>query len=282
MKSLSTTLAAVSMFSIMSGIMHAAPQMTHVGIAGSEVALLPGTSPEFMSALASFADEAALSALRPLLPYCVLVKNGSGSRLMAILVRYELTDGIGRVVPHHFMLGTIKREPHLMIQPGAFVLITPISGLNVLLQPGRSSVGLQHAGELTYFISSTVDLYSKQSAISVTLDSVAFEEGTLTGPDKTKNLERINAWIRAEKDVAAALSARRGSDVVRYLSAILESPAKVANSYSEIDHFEDHRRSFASGLLQRFDAHKSVDALLAEIGSRVESLTPELKRKEIR
>ncbi|MBN9661864.1 MAG: hypothetical protein J0H49_26955 [Acidobacteria bacterium] len=262
--------------------MHAAPKITHLGIPDSGVAMLPGGSPEFGDALASFADEVALSALRPLFPYCVLLKNESTSRLLAILVRYELTDDKGKVIPHHFMLGTINHKPHLMIPPGAFVLITPITGLNVLLQSKPAPVGVQHTDELTYFISSTVDQYSKQSAISVSLDSVVFEDGTLVGPDRTKNLHRINAWISAEKEVAAALAGRRGPDVIRYLSTILETPAKVASSYSEVDQFDDHRRSFASGLLQRFDAHQSVDTLLAEVNSRVESLTPTLRRKDIR
>lgn len=283
MTSLRTVVTAISLFSmIMSGLMNAAPQLTHVGIPDSQVTMLTGGSPEFMETLASFADKAAISALQPLLPYCVLVKNGSASRLMSILVRYELTDGRRPVVTHHFMLGTIRNEPRDMIPPGAVVLITPITSLNIQLGPGRSSIGLQHVGELTYFISSTVDLYSRQAAISVSLDSIVFDDGTLIGPDKTRNLDRINEWVRAEKDVAAALATRRGPDVVSYLSGLLQVPVKDAKSYAEVDHFQDHRRSFVTGLLQRFEAHKSVDSLLAEINGRVESLTPPLNRRNIR
>ena len=103
--------------------MTAAPSITFNNFRGSQMELIPGSSPQFMQLLTTFCGPDAVEVLRPMLPYFVMVRNDSSSTVVQLTIRVNLKDYDGSVVPNTYSL-VIGGSG---VPRGELVLMTPIS-----------------------------------------------------------------------------------------------------------------------------------------------------------
>jgi hypothetical protein len=260
-------------------MMSAKPHVSYVGLPGSGIHLLPATSPEFIAALKSAADPESIFSIQSILPYSVMVKNFTEERLLMVTVRLYLTEPSGKRVWHDVTHGTRKNYPTDMIAPGSLVLITPEGGLNTVLS-GSNSMHIPEKKMLSLSLTQLLDQYSRQSEVDITLDSVVFEDGGVIGPDKSGNMQAVNAWIAAEENVITEVLSRHGEEVNAFLASVRDTPAPFGGSLDKTDEFADHRRTYADDLISQRQAFRSEEEFFNFLRSSLASRIPALKRRQ--
>ncbi len=104
-----------------------------------------------------------------------------------------------------------------MVAPGDHYLITPITDII----PSRNAAGKR--GTSPYFdegMERVVALFQADDAkqqIDASVDSVIFEDGRLIGDDSVDRVAKINARMRAERDLVAGLQTLSGTDLQQRL-----------------------------------------------------------------
>lgn len=217
------------------------PRVSFDSLSERGMALIPGESPDFEALLSSSIEPDAIGSIRAILPYTVIVRNDTSEWLIAVTVRFELTDRNGRTVWHLMRFMTRQNVRRQMVPPAGAVFMTPLPGMNTLLGQGKK-LALSSI-DLARHLTPLAQLYSGQSRVSITLDSVVFENGELIGPDRGHTLETLNERRRAEEQLAAELSVRHGAEIRSYLASI---PPADAPTLDQMDQFKDHQHSIAS------------------------------------
>ncbi len=258
--------------------MSSMPQISY-GPLISGIELLPGTSPEFEMTLRSFADADSVSSIRPIIPYSIVVKNNTTRPLIGITVRFYLAGASGRTVWHQMTVGTRSNRASNLIAPGEAVLVTPETGLNAVLRPGLSL----HTSDVPILkarLAKHAHLYSQQERLTISVDSVIFENGDVVGPDNARMLQMLNAWAAAEDAVTQQVLLRHGSEVDAYLISIRLAPLPQSKSLESIDHFAKRQHEFAGELLDHRKAFKSEEDCFSYLRDRLSSRIPALRRRE--
>lgn len=256
----------------------AGPQISFEGLPNSGVVLYAGATSEFNQILDARIEPATRSAIAPLLPYSVILVNRSASPLVAVVVRAELTDQFGKTITSDMMISSLTL--HNMIPVGATILVTPVSGLNTVLREGRQ-MSLDAADDLAQMVARRSSRYSAQTGIRITLDSVAFSDGSVVGPDLTNNLSRMNSWIEAERALAEELLRCDPAEVPAFLEdAIRRTTELPLSAVKNVYQFADHRRH-AARMALLLSQHLGTGAeFAAEVSGRIGSLVPMLHRRD--
>ncbi len=138
-----------------------------------------------------------------------------------------------------------------MLGPGDTYLVTPASELSAckyangqILAPPVADEGL-----VRYIQKFTKDFLSGR--VTVQIDSVIFDDGTLIGADDAGVLGRVNNRINAEKDLLNAIQPLNGKSLHDYLSATKNPELK--------DEYFLHRASRAQELQELLDAHGEAE-----------------------
>jgi hypothetical protein len=238
----------------------------------------PSPSEKFQTALHSFADPAEIFAMGPILPFSVIVKNESRSSLIGIVIRYERTDETGIVRGDNFTMSTMRNDRRSMIHPGEMVFMSPLTGLNIIIRAQSGTVS--DTNRLALDVNARVQDYVNQKEVHISLDSAVFEDGSVIGPDKTGNLERMNAWIAADQALSSELLLKRvtRADAKVYLTSITESAQSAAVPPGKA-YFDDHLRHRAHGLLGFLESATSDDAFMNIVRSFVGTPIPNLYRR---
>jgi hypothetical protein len=160
-------------------------------VVASGIKLVAANDPEYAATLQTIiADDA--SSMAPLLPYSVLVTNGSTQKLRAISVNFQWKDAEesprGRSLTLTAM--TLPEDP-TELTPGGIRLITPVQIANqyIAVPPANRKTFLQNAqlaggsgnGTATQISSATLPtiLQKQASALASMTDFRAFVEGVV-------------------------------------------------------------------------------------------------------
>jgi len=200
----------------------AAPRISYKGLPGTEIEIVPPTSQEFMDALKLSADPQALSVIQPILPYSVMIKNGSPQRLLMVTIQTRLVDAAGKAMVRYVTQGTRNNSPADMIAPGSMVFLTPVGGLNTVL-PRLGTMHIVEADRLAARIAKLLSLFSQESDIEIVMDSAVFDDGGLIGPDIHRTLEMVNSWADAEDSVIRGVLACIMHEAVRSSRVAMKS-----------------------------------------------------------
>jgi hypothetical protein len=145
--------------------MTAAPSITFNNFRGSQMELIPGSSPQFMQLLTTFCGPDAVEVLRPMLPYFVMVRNDSSSTVVQLTIRVNLKDYDGSVVPNTYSL-VIGGSG---VPRGELVLMTPISGLTLPMKQKAWTPILRNVDHLSEAIAAKIPGYGETSEVSISL-----------------------------------------------------------------------------------------------------------------
>lgn len=169
------------------------------GVALGNVRLITPNQKEFQVELNRLAGASALRALGGLVPYCVIGKNDSGQPVIAVSVRYDITELSGRRYHWDFRReGLTARMGRFL--PGASYLITPSSKVEALL--GRRPIDT--AAIEAAAAEAERDVQALKTVV-ISLDSVVRADGLLVGSDRSGSYRLFGEWLRAQDDLIREL-----------------------------------------------------------------------------
>lgn len=168
------------------------------------VQALPATSSEG-SRLLSLKGETDMPS--ELLPFSIIIKNSSGRDIVAVLVRYEITTPPIPLTENYFYHSLDPQLPPI-IPAGSSILITPSHAVNMNFLRTHSTGSSALANTTRAKIMQRLVLLHKASAVHIAIDSVAFKDGKIAGPDKAGTRERINRSAEAYRNLRDDLMRR--------------------------------------------------------------------------
>jgi hypothetical protein len=186
------------------------------------IVMLTPASPGFRAEAERFFAADALSVIEPLLPFCIIIKNDTTKYLSVATVLYTFPSvtvpGQGPI-RQRIAATTMTKDRNRMLEPGYSRFVSPIGAIQAtidasgkrLLWPIFSELLVKHMGDWVAF-------YGKQT-ISIAVDSIVFEDGSLVGPDKGGLLSDLNARAKAEEDLRNEISGLHGSQLEAYLDS---------------------------------------------------------------
>ncbi len=214
------------------------------GAALGNVRLITPDQKEFQVELSRLAGASALRALGGLVPYCVIGRNDSGQPVIAVSVRYDITEVSGRRYHWDFRReGLTARMGRLL--PGASYLITPSSKVEALL--GRRPTG---TAEIEAAATEAERDLRALKTVAISLDSAVLADGLLVGPDRSGSYRLFGEWLRAQDDLIRELdnaSSKTDPDLERLLSSKREKPAM---SFADRDLYGRRQEFLARVLLE--------------------------------
>lgn len=178
--------------------------------------VLDAASPEFMAEVQKLLSPDAIFKASSFLPQSLVIVNNTQQFVWGFTAVYRYPDWISpagtpwkhRISPS----GGGPADRSRMLAPGARFLVTPVSDFlassdlkgNVIVQP-----------YLDEGMDRMIAQFKRQhptpnERVDVTIDSVIFEDGSLSGPDTEGMMEKVNERIRAEKDLAKSLQPLSG------------------------------------------------------------------------
>jgi hypothetical protein len=168
----------------------------------SGITVVPYTSPRFAEKLSGAASPALSATLQPLLPYSVLIENDSETSVLAYTIVWAAVDHDG--MPFTEFRGMIDYVAlRRLIPPGKISLAT-------ILGPSDS---LTLDQQLVTSITQEVQAFERRASLTIFLDAVLFDDGTVIGNDTRQTLAEMRARIRAEYDLFSAIVAKADSGV---------------------------------------------------------------------
>jgi hypothetical protein len=177
----------------------------------------PG-SPEFASALARLFGPEDIERLRPILPFCLFVKNGTGGYLAALTIVYEIPEIVmptGK--PYRITISprTDVRNRLHMGEPGKVSFISPAGAIQGNLKPDGTPDVVPVVSERA--IRFYLDHYASRQ-VNVSVDSIIDEDGILDGPDEIGLLDKVNAELKAQWDILEGIKDLHGEQLAAALA----------------------------------------------------------------
>ena len=231
-------------------LMSAMPSITYTYPEKSGISINEASGSAFAAAIGNWLSPETKELLRPILPNSVIVNNQTDKAIVAVCVRWTLTDLEGRVTVDDMTLQTLIKDRRFMADPGGAVFMSPYTALNRKIELGKGTRVMEST-----FKWPDLNRYAGQRAINISIDSVIFEDGTIIGPDQNKTAEKLSAWLRAEKEIVDQVLSKQGEALKQYLMSV--SSTKVDGSMlqgSSEKFYNDRTTSFSKtllGLLQR-------------------------------
>lgn len=257
------------------------PNITYIGLPESGVQLYGATSTEFNDILGARVTQASRRQLEPILPYSVILVNTRSSPLIAVLVRTELGDTFGRSTAGTMMLSTMTLDN--LLPPGATMLMTPITGLNIVLRDSpQLSLAEADSGDLAEVVAARSAVYGTKATIRITLDSVVLDTGVVIGPDVAHNMGRMNSWIQAERALLQEVLRQDSSEIRAFVKRVIDTPPLTPEQMNaSIDVEAVAHRGRTAQLLVLLTNHFGTEKNFSKaIHSRLGLLIPELRRSE--
>ncbi len=225
---------------------HRHPTITNPVASEGLRVIAPGT-PEFMPEVRKLLDPLARQKAAPFLPKSVVIVNDTGKYVWGFTVIFTFPNKLSDSGnPWRHMIsaspgGAATREA--MLPPGGRYLVTPIPDFqastdangNVRLRPNLDTA---MDNNIRLLVAQRI---GPQEQVQVSVDSVIFEDGTLTGPDTADRQRKINDQIRAETDLVNLLSDSKGEQLRGKLADLANT--EPHDTYS-------HRMAGVASLLQ--------------------------------
>lgn len=207
--------------------------------------VLPYDSSDF-SSLAASLPAASRAAIKSLLPYCVFIKNEGQRPLIAYSVGWISTDAAGKTYTDYHTVGDVVRlQP--VIRPRTAALATVLGPLDDPLV----------ASNMVSDIAEQARTFAGRVSLSISLESVVFDDGTSIGADRSKAIPQIKARLKAEYDLYNSILEKAGNspapDVSSWLQALAESVPPGSHLAFSDDPFptwyEFYKGRIAAGLM---------------------------------
>jgi hypothetical protein len=252
--------------------MSAATPAISVGSSVAGIDMISGSSPEFTQNLTDHVGPEAVSVLQPIQPYLVMVRNGGSDRITGLTIRWNLTDNRGQTISNtglFEMVGTAA-------EPGEMVLMAPVSGLSMLMRRAKERPRLQNTEKLVEVITIKLQHYGKATAVSISLDSVIFDDNTIVGPDVAGKFGEINSERATKRQLATELLKKSPAERSAYLAAITDDSSEPAATAEDVS---SQRKRIAYMLQSMIEASASEEIFRASIDYILNNQTHKLHRR---
>jgi len=203
--------AALALFAVLHGAAALGQTITVKDLPGSNVTLIGPGTPEFASALpealsawlARTGGNVSMRLVDPLLPYSVIVVNGSDRAIRGITVHWNCVDFAGRTSdsflgegPHNMVYGR-KQKP--IAAPGSSFLVA-------LSQPEALRESERRFG--SWVVEQKVRPFKASKEVVVSIDGVLFNDGHFAGPEESDMRKEIEGQYAAAREIQSAVLAR--------------------------------------------------------------------------
>ncbi len=263
---------AFALGAILSTSMSAGTPAISVGPSVAGVEMISGSSPEFTQKLTDYVGPEAVSVLHPIQPYLVIVKNGASGRITGLTLRWYLTDNRGQTISntgYFVMVGTAAR-------PGDMVLMSPVSGLSMLMRLDKGRPRLLNTERLPQVISNRVQHYEKATTVSISLDSVIFEDNTIVGPDTAGKFGDINSERAITRELATELLKKSPAERSGYLAAITDDLSEPTANPEDVS---SQRKRIAGALQSIIETSATEEMFRNSIDYMLTNQSHELRRR---
>lgn len=200
---------------------------------GEGLRIIDAASPQFMAEVRKFMDADVVAKSSSFLPYSVVVINDTRRYIWGFTVVYTFPDKIAPVgTPWRHIISPSSgiADRRQMLEPGASMLVTPISSiLGSLDARGSQKLRIEWYDGIDRVLRAWDEWTNGR--VEAVIDSVIYEDGTLVGPDGAGRMRELNARIRADADLIASLSDLRGAELGTALS-LVRSGGPSADEYS--------------------------------------------------
>lgn len=239
------------------GYQAVSPSYDLSGIPSGSVRLLTPEQHAFQVGVEALAGASTVTALGKLAPMCFFISNTSGKVILALTVRYDITDIAGRSYVWEFQREGISGRTG-NFAPNASYLITPSGTLTELLYRRADSRAI--AAEAAGFSSES---FQKIETVVISVDSIVFDDGLFLGKDRSESLARFNDFLRAQRDLLDELQAVPKS--IDEIETLLRSKTERPSAAQETRDFYGRRQHLLAQVLLARLRHGGRAALEDEI-----------------
>lgn len=233
-------------------------QVVPTEIPGLEI--VGSQSPAFLGFLDRLIDSGSGSALTPVLPYCVIIRNTGERTVVATGVRFEVRYSANGPVRQYinYITHLDPRLPHL--QPGGLRLVA-------IDRAFSDAVMSRRWGMIPSISPDRIDEFSRAHQITISLDSVIFEGGEFVGPDVGNGYYRLSQQLAGEVAAHKAIDEIRDAPDSGILGALERAVAAKEASATDFLHQDFYTRSYVqmSRTLLRLMQQRGRQAVLAVV-----------------
>jgi hypothetical protein len=224
----------------------------------SQVTLLAPTSTQFQTFVGASVPQTVSDALKPLLPYSVVLRNDSTKAVIAYTVSWTTIDKTGKRNTDYRTVWDINAFKSL-IPPNS-------AGLVTIVGP-QSAHSISHNSELTSEIAAEANRFQIQDSVAISLEAVMLEDGTASGPDPSLSIPQLKARIRSEHDLFGAVLNMDPDSVVAWLEGIKDSVKPGSSLDLSKDPYAEWYRFYQARLASRLSKIATEDGILAMLAS---------------
>jgi hypothetical protein len=254
----------------------AASRIEYIGLPETRMKLLSQGSADFDAILASRVDRQSLERIGPILPFSVILVNEASSPVIAVVVRAELLNAAGKT--NHATVTLVTMNKRRMFAPGSVMFLTPVGGLSTELRRDTpNTISDANYEQLERAIKHRSDMFQGRESVRISLDSVVFGDGGVVGPDEAKTLERMNAWLQAERGVLEELQRCQPAEIRVFLDQVKSTPHNTNGSARA--EFATQRVRTADMALMWVEQVGTGSNFAAMVADRLASLIPLLHRR---
>jgi hypothetical protein len=227
------------------------------GIVFGGISLIGPSDSSFLPTVTTMIDPSELPAFQPILPFSVVVHNGSSKDLIGICVAFEIVDATGK---HGFLSQSFETIPpagvrHPILAAGGSLFVSPERGYSYIAVHSNFGAGLTHP----------MTFYTSAASIKTSLDSVIFTDGTFVGPDTQSKFAQYTGRLAADRDFANAVLSYKGGAVAS-LKTFLDGEAVRSHNLSPSQAYQyeyTKERSVRARNSQQTLAKKGFDAVIS-------------------
>jgi len=238
-------------------------------------------------------------------PLSVFVKNSGRSLVLAYALTWELRDKDGKRITSktvgYSALGVLMGDESLSntkhttaIEPGTSRCFTvddqieqdapeTVSGQNTSLPLQSSEINDTHDTKASAILAKFTSRLSEATSVSVSLDSVVFEDGTFVGPNETGFIEQAQAMLNAKVDLLReiAVASKQGTLKEAFESIKAksrEADVEFAENISADDWYRYFRKIYAKEITGQYYAYGEVQ-LVPYLLKSYDRARPSLKKR---
>lgn len=232
--------------------------------------------PEFQTAITQILSPGDSDKIGGLLPYALVVRNDTGVFLMSVTVLYSFPSPVqaGKTVRNRIASMTQVADRALMLPPGDSLLVTPVGDIGGTVDSRGQRRRFPIITDSSMFLIERQIKFYRDKAITVSIDSLLFEDGALVGPDSGELETYVNANRRAEIELYSKIVQLRGPDLKAYLNEAAAPNLEQNDPYGR-------RRQLISEFLLREIEHSSEEKILKNVRetAAVRKQFPEIRRR---
>lgn len=170
--------------------------------------ITPSNNPLLACSIDETVAAGVLDAIRPVLPYSVVVMNQGTVALSGIGIRF-LLNVHGKSISRDFFYHSFGQPGRPVLPPGQCRVFTPLKTANALIAGATKAQGQGGMGPLSRpnELSAMQDL-AAADGIDVSIDLAVADDGRYAGPDRASTVKRLNCQVDAFRAMQVECLAR--------------------------------------------------------------------------